>query len=414
MRGARLIAVLIGMLGIPVFVQGQQGLRDRDPDLEGAKKIAAELQEANIHYGDFYMLSRIRISDAGFSEDVYLPTGDIRGGFNLRVDAPQRIYLVPHKKTVFTAELVPAYNFFRAGSRKGQFDYRARADAHFLFNHLYLDTYVLLTDQIRAHVADVNRLATQKEDETGITGELKYSSRTSAIFSGRYREVRYPEDRYQPVDSLGNALPLELLERVERNARLALHHKTFPVTSLFVAGEASNYSFRRATFKDSARKYLGGGFVRQSGRMSVRAEAGQTRLEFDDPAWRDYSGITAQASIDRSRAKWSYGASAARDVDFSIFFGNNYFITTTGRAFADYAATRRLNLRVSTAVERDTYETPVNGILRRDTLTFSTVGFLYSFRKLRTGLDMGWFTRESNFDDDDSGIRWVLHLSFTP
>ena len=28
--------------------------------------------------------------------------------------------------------------------------------------------------------------------------------------------------------------------------------------------------------------------------------------------------------------------------------------------------------------------------------------------------DLGWFTRESNFIGDDSGIRWVLHLSFTP
>jgi len=398
----------VGILAIPLTLSAQ-GLRDRDPDLEGTKKIVAELQQANIHSGMFYMLSRIRLADAGFAEDYYLPTGDVSGGISLRVEAPNRLYFVPRRKTVFTVELIPGYSFFKAGSREGQFDYSARADAHFLFNHLYIDAYTLLSDQLRAQIADVNRLATQRDEESGVGGEFKYSSRTSAIFSARYRETDFPGRRFQPTD-----VPINQLDRVEKNGRIALHHKTFPRTSLFVAAEASEYEFDRAFVKDSSRRYIGGGFNHTAGRTALRAEVGQTTLNFDDPSQRDFSNLTGQMTLSRGTNRWNFQASAARDVGFSIYERNNYYISSLGRILVDYAATRRLTLRAGTAVERDDYDIPVDGVLREDTLTFTSAGFLYSFRKLQTGVEAGWYTRESNVLSEASGIRWVLHLSFTP
>ena len=398
------------MMAIAFSAFGQSpGLRDRDRDLEGAKKVLGEIQKANIHSGRFYMFSRIRIADAGFAEDYYLPTGGVRGGINLSVEAPQRLYFVPHRKTVFTLDAVPAYSFFKSGNKSGQFDYALRADAHFLFNHLYLDGYTILTDKLKAHIADINRIATQKESETGLGGEIKWSSRTSAFFAARYREVKYPTDRLQPEN-----VPVNLLDRTEHNGRLSLHHKTFPLTSLFVAAEASEYSFRRASYKDSTRRYGGLGFIRASGRTTLRMEGGRTELEFSDPNRRDYSGATGEAMLSRGAGRWNTTLSAGRDVGFSIFADNDYYISTSGRIAVDYAATRKLTLRGSHTRERDDYDVPVNNLLRRDNLSFTSVGFLYNFRRLGFGIDGGYFERDSNFIEDDSGIRWVVHLSFTP
>jgi hypothetical protein len=411
--------IIAAMTAIPLaaWAQNTQVLRDRDRDLAGAKRVVGEIQQANIHSGPFYLWSRIRLSDAGFTEDVYLPTGEARGGINLRVEAPNRFYFVPHRKTVFTIDAVPGYTFLNRGDRSGQFDYRLRGDAHFLLNHLYLDAYMNLTDQLRAQVADINRLATQRERESGLGGELKYSSRTSMFFSGNYREVKFPTNRLQPKD----VPQITLLDRIERNGRLSLHHKTFPLTSLFVAAEASTYGFRRATYKDSSRRYAGAGFIRASGRTSLRVEAGRTRLDFDDPTERDYSGITGEIGIGRSNGRWNTTLTGQRDIGFSIFGDpvtlqndNNYYISTAGSLQVQYSATRKLNLRGGLTAERDNYDVPVHGLLREDILTYSYVGFIYSFRRLALGADLGWFTRESNFLGDDSGIRWVLHLSFTP
>lgn len=398
----------IAAVAVSSFAQSDK-LRDRDRDLEGAKKILSELQQANIHSGRFYMFSRIRVSDAGFSEDYYLPTGDVRGGVNFRVEAPQRLYFVANRKTILTLDAVPSYDFLRHSSRSGQFDYSVRGDLHLLFNHLYVDAYTLLTDQLRAQVSDINRLATQKESESGIGGELKYSSRTSAFFSGAYRETSFPSGRVQPLD-----VPVQQLDRIERSGRVSLHHKTFPVTSLFVAGETGDYSFRRAIEKDSTRRYVGAGFIRASGKNTLRGEAGRTQLNFANPSRRDYSGFTGELTATRSLRRWTSTLAARRDLGFSIFTDNDYYISSLGRFSIDYNATRKLTLRTGLARERDDYDVPVGGVKRRDDLSYSYVGFLYAFRHLSLGADGGWYERESNFTGNDSGIRWVLHLSFTP
>ncbi|MFP5247598.1 MAG: hypothetical protein ACLGH0_12980 [Thermoanaerobaculia bacterium] len=408
------------ILGVAVpllaFAQQDQKLRDRDPDLAASKKLAADLQQANFHSGPWYLYSRLRISDAGFSESSYVPTGDTSGGISVTVEAPQRLYFVPRRKTIFSVEFVPGYSVFREGRREGQMNYLARADAHLLFNHLYLDIYGLRADQLRAHVADINRLATTREDEFGVAGEVKYSSRTSGLFTARIRDTSYPLNRFQPeLDPDLDFNPIQLYDRTERNGRLSMLHKTLPLTSLFVSAEASKYEFRVATYKNSTRTWAGGGVLYDSGRSQIRAEAGPVKLDFDDPAQEDFQGIAGTIRATRSNGRWSYQAAAERDLGFSIFANNNFYIAHIANAGVSYSATRRLSLRANVAAERDDYEHIVDGIKRRDTVSFSSVGFNYSIRRFTTGLDVGWYERDSNYGGDvASGIRYVVRLSFTP
>jgi hypothetical protein len=408
------IIVAIIVAAIPVIISAQTSttsptLRDRDPDLAGAKKLAAELQEANFHSGSFYLLSRLRLADAGYSETTYIPTSDQAGGLSLTIEAPQRLYYVPHKKTVFTAEVVPGYNVFSEGEHENRLDYLIRGDAHFLFNHLYLDAYTQRADQLRAQL-EVNDLARTEDEESGLVGEFKYSSRTSVQFAGRYHEQRFPDDRFAPGDT-----PLALLDRSERNARVSFVHKTFPLTSLFVAAEGSNYGFRFATYKDSARRYAGAGFLHDSGRTQFRVEAGPATLDFEDPSQQDFEGVIGNVRAARANGRWTYSATAGRDVAFAIVRENNYYIVDGASAGVIYAATRRLDLRANVIAQRLDYDRPVAGETRRDTISFSSLGFGYNLRKFAFGVDAGWYERDSTGEGDvDSGIRYVLHLSFTP
>lgn len=415
MRGAqRLVTVaVLTILAFDAFAQSSQKMRDRDPDLEASKRLAAELQQANFHYGPFYLLSRIRIADAGFSETASLPAGDQSGGLSLSIDAPQRFYFVPSKKTILTFEATPGYSFFSGAAddgSDGQFNYLLRGDAHFLFNHLYLDVYAMRENQLRAHIADVNRLVTLKNDETGVAGEAKYSSKTSALFSFRLRDTEFPADRFQPGDR-----PVNLLDREETNGRVSLMHKTFPLTSLFVAAERSDYSFDRATYKNSRRTWYGGGAILNAGRTQLRLEAGPARLDFDDPAQHDFSGILGSFSATRTNGRRTYTFGADRDLGFSVFAGNNYFVSNVLRVGVSHAATRKLTLRLGSTYERDVYDVAFNGRERRDTISFTSVGFMYNLRRISFGSDIGWYERRTTFaGDEDSGIRYVLHLSFTP
>jgi hypothetical protein len=413
------VAVATSLFTALLYGQQSQTLRDRDPDLDAARKLHEDLQQANFHSGPFYLWSRLRLSDAGYTEAAYVPTGEQSGGLSLSVEAPQRFFFVPRKKTIVTLDLVPGYSFFSSGGSRGQFNYLARGDVHFLLNHLYLDVYALRADQLRAHVADFNRLATAREDETGVSGEAKYSSRTSGLFTIRYRDTSYPNNRFQPdletLPQTDDYNPVHLLDRNERNARASIVHKTFPLTSLFVSAEVSNYGFRSATYKDSRRTWYGGGFHYESGRTSLRAEAGPLKLSFKDASQHDYSGLGGNINWSRGNGRWKYAAGAEHDLGFSIFADNNYFISDSAHVGVDYTASRRLSLNANIAAERDTYEVQVRGNDREDTVSFSSVGFSYQIRRFRTGLDVGWYERESTFGGDtDSGIRYVVHLSFVP
>jgi len=412
----RLLSVFIVIcLAAAASAQQSQTMRDRDPDLAAAKKLAADLQQANLHRGPFYLVSRIRLSDAGYSDTAFVPTGDSSGGLSLTVEAPHRLYFVPRKKTIYSLEVIPGYSWFAEGERDSQFSYLVRGDAHFLLNHLYLDVYALRADQLRAHVADINRLATAKEDEIGIGGEVKYSSRTSALFSVRLRDTSYPEDRFQPDPPPAVDFPIEVLDRTEQNARVSLQHKTFPRTSLFVAAEASNYDFENKASYASRRTYAGGGFLYDAGRTQVRVEAGPMKLDFKDPVEPDYQGLTAQLRASRANGRRTFYAGASRDLGFSLFAGNPYFISTSAHVGVDYVATRKLTLHARTTAERDDYDTPVNGVDRRDDISYSSVGFTYGVRAVRFGADVGWYERDSTaFGDEDSGIRYVLRLSLIP
>ena len=421
MRGVslRFLTIFFAM-AIPLLASGQTQLRDRDPDLAGAKKLHEDMQQSNFHSGPFYLWSRFRISDAGFSDSGTAPTGEIGDGISLSVEAPQRLFFAPrsHRKTIFTVDFIPGYSFFNAGENEGQINYLLRGDAHFLWNHLYLDVYGMRADQLRAHVADINRLATTQEDEVGVSGEVKYSSRTSGIITARYRDTSYPTDRYQPelsTDPVTGFSPLNLLDRTERNARVSLNHKTFPLTSLFASAEVSEYSFRFATYKDSRRTWYGAGFNYNSGRTNVRAEAGPLKLSFDDPTQRSFTGFGASFGVTRANGRWTYTAGANHDLGFSIFANNNYYVSDTASAGINYIATRRLSLRTNAVWEQDEYDVEVAGNDRRDTVLFTSVGFNYIIRRAQAGVDVGWYDRESTFGGDtDSGIRYVLHLSFVP
>jgi len=398
-------------------VLAQNGLRDRERAFSASQEIANDLRKAHFHHGPFYLLSTFQLSDIGYDSSFYVPTADRQSGFRFGVQAPTRLYIVPEKKTVYSIEVKPEVSFFAGGNGSGRrtvFGYQARADAQFLLNHLYIDFYEQSADQLRADVAEIARLLTEKAAVTGASGELKYSSRTSMTFNASTSRTSYPLTAIQPEPAI------QLLDRSAHDYRLTVHHKTFPLTALFLAAEYSDYSFPSAVFKNSRREYAGAGFVHDSGRTVTRFEIGAGKLDFFRPGQHDFQGALGNISSSKKFGNSTTGnLAAARDVDFSIFVFNNYYIADRFSTSLAWDATRRLTLTAQASLGRDLYQTPVEGphgfLKRRDVFTFPSIGFTYGFARLRGGADIGYVRRTSNFDVNlDKGIRILFRLSFTP
>ena len=417
MRAILKVSAVAAILAFtPVMQAQQEGLRDRDPVLEGAKKVASDLQAASIHYGPWYLLSRLTLSDIGYGQQYFTPTGESSGGLTVAANAPQRLYFVPSRRVVFAGEVSPQYAWVQQNGAKSQFGYSTRGDAEFIFNHIFLDLYGGQANELRPLPGEINRIVTVKERNAGASTELKYSSRTSALFTAVYRDEKYPLSRLQPAE-LRTILPL-LMDRTEHNYRISALHKTFPVTSIIIAAEQSDYAFTHTPSRDSQRTYVGAGAVLDNGTTVLRAEAGPAKLTFKQAGQKEFNGLLANAAAShRLGDRWRVSANAARDLDFSLYQNNNYYVLDRVSLAADYAATRRLSLRFTSEYGRDLYDVRIgNNPLRRDLIAWNAIGWNYSLRRVRGGFDVGYYHRTSNVPDVDQvdGIRMVVHLSFTP
>jgi hypothetical protein len=413
-QGKRLFIVALALCAFAGSALAQNGLRDRERAFSASQEIASDLRKAHFHHGPFYLLSTFQLSDIGYDSSFYVPTADVQSGFRFGIQGPTRLYIVPSKKTIYSIDVRPELSFFNRNGKSTVFGYRARADAQYLLNHLYVDVYAENADQLRADVAEIARLLSERGTNFGLSGEMKYSSRTSVTFNAASLKTSYPLDKIQPT------LPVDLLDRRGHNYRIAVNHKTFPLTSLFVTGEASDYVFSNATYKDSRRSFFGAGFVHDSGRTVTRIEGGAGSLTFSEPGQHDFQGALGNITSTKKFGNSTTGSlNASRDLDFSLFTNNNYYIADRVSARVAWDATRRLTLNVQYALGRDLYDVPVNGphgfLKRRDVFSFPSIGFTYAFARLLGGLDIGYVNRTSNFDlNVDKGIRVLFRLSFTP
>ncbi len=415
---------LVWVVAMGVFIVGAvaseaQQLRDRDRTLAASQQIADDLRRARLHYGPFYLLAVLQLADIGYDQDFFVPTSDTRSGFRFGVAAPIRLYMTPNRKMYFSVGATPQWSRFGGNVAHTQTGYRTRADAQFLLNHLYLDAYAARDNELRADTGEISSLLTRKNKEAGVTGELKYSSRTSLTYYALTRTESFPleSNKFQPAD-----FPVELLDRSEHSYRAALVHKTFPLTSLVLAAEYAGYSFPNAVFKNSHRSYGGAGFLYQSGRTLTRFEAGYAQLDFLRANQHDFRGPVGNLGIQHQiNDRWSVNAGVARDLTFSIFRDNNYYVANRGSIGTQYGLTRRISINGAWTVVQNTYDVPTAGsklntvARRRDRMSFPSIGWKYSSPShFVGGFDVGYLKRTSNFPIDEAdGIRLILHLSLT-
>jgi len=401
-----------------------QNLRSRERTFEASETLAADLRRARIHSGPFYLLSNLQFSDLGYENSFFFPTSEQGSGLSLAIAAPQKLYFVPAKKTVYALSFTPEYAVFTQGRASNAWGYLVRGDAHYLLNHLYINPYALQSNKLQALSGELNRVVTQREDTVGVGGEIRYSSKTRALYTASARHYTYPTSRYQPND-LNNILIQNLLDlnRRERNARLSLLHHTFPLTSLTLASEWNRYTFQVATDKNSTRRYLAPGFAYDNGRTTLKGEAGPAVLHFQTSGPSpDFRGLVGNAQYGhRIGPKMSLTMAADRDVDFSIAAAERYYVADRASLALERQATRRLTLRFSSTLGRDVYPiatiNPVDIQLarRHDEFSWTAIGWRYAMRHARGGFDIGYYQRRSNFDiDEQSGIRLAIALSLSP
>src|SRR5687768_11261324 len=83
------IALAAGFLTACSLTAQTPILRDRDRGREGRKTLLADMQSARLHCGPFYLVSRVKLRNLGFDQEINVPTGEEIEDVTLTVAAPQ-------------------------------------------------------------------------------------------------------------------------------------------------------------------------------------------------------------------------------------------------------------------------------------------------------------------------------------
>ncbi len=383
--------------------------RDRDPALDGAKRVYSDVSHASLHYGSIYLLSRFELSDLAIEPD-FTPEKSNNLALSIVAGLPNRIYWFPSKKFALSADATPSLAFVDRSGLTTQSGYALRGDAHLLLNHLYLDVHGATADELGPLPSEVGGIGTATSRTFGADAELKYSSKTSVLLTAAETDTRYPDGRLQP-----DLVPIELYDNDERRFRGTILHKTLPRVSLSATAERSDWDFPNSLYADARRDHvaLGAGYV--VGRRSIRAEAGPARLSSTQDGFHDYQGIIgrvrASAPVGR---RWTVGSAVERDVKVSNFQNTSYYVTETGSLAADWVVTQRLSFQFAPTAGRLSYDVPVNGVARKDNYKQLLAGWTYSTTRFRGGFDVVYYERQSNvLIGESSGIRLIVRLSLT-
>lgn len=414
-----LLATVLALLLVSPLASAQTtNDRNRDRELGAKERIEEELASAQLRLGPFYVISAFELGDLGIGidEDIYLPTELETEEIVLSIRAPQKVYLVPHRKFMLSADVTPGYLYFTESDDLRRLNYVYRGDVHFLFNRFYLDFWGLTSDELTRNISEFRRLVPQTSDAYGMGGELKLSSRTAATFAMDRRDLDFGE-----VDLGLLYRDIDVLERDETHYTASLHHNTFPITDVSIGVDVTEFDFVLPEASDARQElvHLQLQQIRAGRTLTIRP--GYTRLVYDDPGLEDYEGFLGSVSVrSQPSSKWGWGADAERRLEFSAFGENQHYAADRVSLQTERRMNRRLSVHLlgQKGFNRYFVETPtsVSGTqVRRDDLWYAAAGFLFRIGRLETGLTYGRWERDSNVEGfDDDGIRLMLHLSFNP
>jgi hypothetical protein len=408
----RWISVGVLLVVCAVNASAQETLlldRDRDPALDGARRVYADLSHASLRYGSLYLLSRFELSDLAIEPD-FTPDSDNDLALSIVAGLPNRAYWHPSKKFALSGDVTPSLAFVDRDGLTTQKGYALRGDAHLLLNHIYVDVYGATADELGTLPAEVGGIGTSTNRTLGADAELKYSSKTSVLVTATDSEVRYPLDRLQP-----DKVPVDLYDNDTRHYRATMLHKTFPRVAFSLTGDRREWEFPNTRYSDARRNHVALGATYIVRRKSFRVEAGPASMTFADPTYRTFKGVIGQLSANVPVGKrWTFQSALNRDVTFSNYENSGYYVADFATIAANWTVTRKLSFQFSPTLGRLSYDVPVNGILREDRYRQILAGWTYSTPRFRGGFDIVHYARNSNaIPGDRSGIRLILRLSLT-
>jgi hypothetical protein len=242
------------------------------------------------------------------------------------------------------------------------------------------------------------------QKEKSVQGSLLWQPATKTSFSLSYRMARYD---YGETD-IGAFHYSAKLNRDETYYNLTAYRSITARTRLFLDAEYGYFDFANPLLSKDSESYAGyGGFeFSPFGKIKGRLKVGYKLFNSLNPQRVDYEGIVGDTSISiRPIVALAARVFFRRDVQFSVWYDNTYFLENILGAGASVYLNK--NIRLDYDYSRGGNEYPEEGgdiAKRLDVYQIHSVGLYFRLRENTAfGIIASRWVRDSNLDweDDD-------------
>jgi len=382
-------------------------------------ELGHKWREAPWQFGPFHIQPMLVISNAGVDSNIYYSPSDPVKDFTLTAGPAATIYLPIHRRLVIQAYGTPQYVWYSKTERERTWNYYFNGAVSLSLRNIFFSVDGKYSDARERWNTEVDIRPRRKERGYGGSMLVKTTRKTSLQMA--YRTAEYD---YENTLTEGGFNVRERLNRTESYATLSTYYLASSQRKIFIDLEYGQYDFEieeQAALKDSrsGAAYLGLEFSPLNRRVRGLVRLGYKKFDIRNPDFEDFQGAAGEARLSvRVARPIVIRGSHVRDVNFSLWYDNAYYLGTRTGAGISFYLTSFLRLDYDYSFGRNNYpETqevdPGVEVKRLDEFDIHSAGiYIRIWKSTALGFVANRWLRNSNLDREDDR-RWFYGVNLT-
>jgi hypothetical protein len=381
-------------------------------------ELRRKLETAAWKFGPFRVQPSLIISNAGVDSNIlYSPTNPIKD-FTITAGPAATLYIPIYRRFVLSLYGSPQYVWYSKTDRERTWNYYFKGAAQLSLKNVFFSLEGTYSDARERWNTEIDIRLRRKEEGFGGSVLVKAAWKTS--FSLAYRTAKY---KYESIENTGGFNFRERLNRQETYANFSLFYQAASQRRFFLDFEYGLYRFEFATQAAlgdarSGAAYVGLEFSQLGRRVRGRIRVGYKKYDVRAADGPDYQGIVGDSQLSIRFAKpFVLRGSYVRDVRFSLWYGNPYFVESRPGVGVSLYPFGFVRLDYDYSRGRNRYPEIGGGspgVKRLDDYTIHSAGIYFRIKKnVALGFISSWWARNSNLDaEDDKRTFFGLNLTY--
>jgi hypothetical protein len=382
------------------------------------QELERKWHDAAWKFGPFRIQPSLVISNAGVDSNVlYSPNEPIKD-FTITAGPAGTVYVPIHRKFVLSAYGSPQYVWYSKTDRERTWNYYFNGAAQLSLKNVFFSLEGNYSDARERWNTEIDIRPRRKEEGYGGSVLVKAAWKTS--FSLGYRTVKYD---YQSV-IYGDSFDVrERLNRKESYANFSMFYQASTQRRFFLDFEYGQYEFEFTTQaaignSRSGAAFAGLEFSPLGRRVRGRIRVGYKKFDIRNPEVPDNGGIVGDSQLSVRLAKpFVIRGSYVRDVRFSLWYDNPYYVESRPGAGVSLYLLRFLRLDYDYSLGRNRYPVVGGGgpdVKRLDEYSIHSAAVYFRIKKsVALGFIASLWARKSNLAaEDDKRTFFGLNLTY--